>query len=108
LAHPLGVVEVFVTSHAAIDGLPQQVGERKLRILPTARVCQMLFDEFSEPDSLVEFAHQDQTAVGGDAGTLEIDLARGVGGELDWLILFLTHWVWTSGPVSWRSNPHRY
>ena len=49
----------------------------------------MLLDEFSEPESLVEFAHQDQAAVGGDAGTLETDLERGVEGELEWLILFL-------------------
>jgi hypothetical protein len=68
----------------------------------------VLFDEFSEPESLVEFAHQDQAAVGGDAGTLEIDLERGVEGELEWLILFLTHWVWTSGAASSRSNPHKY
>jgi hypothetical protein len=33
-----------------------------------------LFDQISEPASLVEFPHQDQAAVGGDAGTLEIDL----------------------------------
>jgi hypothetical protein len=38
----------------------------------------MLFDQFSEPESLVEFAHQDQAAVGSNAGTLEIDLERGV------------------------------
>jgi hypothetical protein len=42
----------------------------------------MLLDEFSESETLVEFAHQDQAAVGGDAGTLEIDLERGVEGEL--------------------------
>ena len=34
----------------------------------------MLFDQFSEPESLVEFAHQDQAAVRSDARTLEIDL----------------------------------
>jgi hypothetical protein len=38
----------------------------------------MLFDQFSEPESLVEFAHQDQAAVGSNVGTLEIDLERGV------------------------------
>ena len=68
----------------------------------------MLFDQFSEPESLVEFAHQDQAAVGGDAGTLEIDLERGVEGELKGLILYLTHWVLTSGASSSRSHPHKY
>ena len=51
----------------------------------------MLFDEFSEAESLVEFAHQNQAAVGGDAGTLKIDLERSIEGELKGLILCLTH-----------------
>jgi hypothetical protein len=88
--------------------LPQQVGERKLRIFPTARVGQMLFDQFSEPESLVEFPNQDEAAVGSDAGTLEIDLERRVEGELKGLILYLTHWVLTSGASSSRSNPYKY
>jgi len=32
----------------------------------------MLVGQFSEPESLVEFAPQDQAAVGSDAGTLEM------------------------------------
>jgi len=56
-----------------------------------AGVRQMLFDQFSEPESLVKFAHQDQAAVGSDAGTLEIDFERSVEGELKRLILYLTH-----------------
>ena len=42
----------------------------------------MLFDEFSEAESLVEFAHQNQAVVGGDAGPLKLDLERGIEGEL--------------------------
>ncbi len=38
----------------------------------------MLLDQFFESETLVEFAHQDQAAVGGDAGTLEIELETGV------------------------------
>jgi hypothetical protein len=34
----------------------------------------MLFDQFSEPQSLVEFAYQGRAAVGGDTGTLDNDL----------------------------------
>jgi hypothetical protein len=82
--------------------LPQQVGEGKLRILPTGGVRQVWFDESSEPESLVEFAHQDQAAVGSDAGPLEIDLEGGVKGELKGLTLFLTHWARTSGASSAR------
>jgi len=61
--------------------LPQQVGEAKLRVLPTA-VRQMLFDQFAESEPLVEFAHQNQATVRSDAGALELDLERGVEGEL--------------------------
>jgi len=68
----------------------------------------MLFRQFSEPESLVELAHQDQAAVGSTAGTLEIDLERGVEGELEWRILFLTQRVWTSKAASSRSTPHKH
>jgi hypothetical protein len=53
--------------------LAQQVREGNLRVLATAGVREMFLDQFSEPESLVEFAHQDQPAVGCDARTLEID-----------------------------------
>ncbi len=56
----------------------------------------MFFDQFSEPEPLVELAHQDQAAVRGDAGPLEIDPERGLERELKGLILFLTLWVLTS------------
>jgi hypothetical protein len=49
-----------------------------------------------------------QAAVGGDAGTLEIDLDAGVEGELKGLTLYLTHLVLTSGESSSRSHPHEY
>jgi hypothetical protein len=55
------------------------------------------FDQCSEPESLIEFANEDQAAVRGDAGTLEINLERDVGGMLEELILYLSHWVLTSG-----------
>jgi hypothetical protein len=38
----------------------------------------MFFDQFSEPEALVEFAHQDQAAIGSDARTLEIDPVGGI------------------------------
>jgi hypothetical protein len=79
----------------------------------------MLFHQFTEPESLVEFPHQDQAAVGppprgfgrrvgSDAGTLEIDAQKPVEGELKGLILYLTHSALTSGAASSRSHPHQY
>jgi hypothetical protein len=45
---------------------------------------------------------------GTDDGLQGIDLERGVEGELEGLILFLTHWVLTSRAPSSRSYPHEY
>jgi hypothetical protein len=42
----------------------------------------MLSDQFSEPEPLIRFAPQDQTAVGSDPGTQKIGFERGVAGEL--------------------------
>ena len=91
LRKPLRVVEVLVARQTAIDRLPQQVGKRKLRVLATAGIGQMLLDQFPEPQPLVEFAHQDQAAVGSDARTLEIDLEGSVEGELKGLAWAFTH-----------------
>jgi hypothetical protein len=38
----------------------------------------MLLDQFSKPESFVQFARQGQAPAGGDAGPLEIDLERGI------------------------------
>jgi hypothetical protein len=61
-----------------------------------------LGDEFAEAQTFVQLTNQNQAAVGGDTGTLEINLERGVEGELKGLILYLTHWVLTSGASSSR------
>jgi hypothetical protein len=87
--------------------LPQQVGEAKLRVLSTG-VRQMLCDQFTEPESLVEFAHQNQAAVGGNVGALEIDLKKDTEGKLKRPVLYLTYWVLTSGASSSHSHPHEY
>jgi len=62
----------------------------------------MLFDELSEPQSLVQFPDHNQAAIGGDPRSLEIDLERGVERELKGLVLFVTHSVWASGASSSR------
>jgi hypothetical protein len=68
----------------------------------------MLLDQFSKPESLVEFAHQNQAAVGSDVRALEIDLEGGVKGELKGLVWGFTHWIPTSNTSSSRSHPHKY
>jgi hypothetical protein len=65
-------------------------------------------DELVQTQSLIQLANQNQAAIGSHAGALEIDLERGVEGELKGLILCLTHWFLTSGAFSSRSHPHEY
>jgi hypothetical protein len=96
LAQPLGVIDILVAGQPAVDGLPKQIGQRKLGVLAAARVAQMLFDELSHPQPFVQLPHRNQAPVGGDPRSLEIDLQSRVEGKLKRLILFLTHWVWPS------------
>jgi len=66
----------------------------------------MLLDQFSKPESHVEFAYQNQAGIGSDARTLEIDLESGVKGELKRLLWVFTRWVSTSAEQSSLSHPH--
>jgi hypothetical protein len=93
LAQPLGIVHILIAAQATVHRLAEQTGEWKLCVLAAARVSQVLWDEISQAESLVQFADHNQAPVGGDSGTLEIDLPRSVEGELKGLVLFLTHWV---------------
>jgi len=86
--------------------LPDQVGERELHVR-ASRIGQVLCDEGAEAQSLVQFPHEDQAAIGGDLGSLEHDLQHGVERELEGLVLGFTHWVCTSPAQASRSNPHQ-
>jgi uncharacterized protein DUF87 len=50
--------------HAAIDRLPQQVGQRQLDILPPAEIAQVQVHEFVQAETFVQLVHQNQTIVG--------------------------------------------
>ncbi len=64
----------------------------------------MLFYQFSEPESPVEFARQDQAAVGSDAGTSEIELERDAEGELKALLCISP--IGYSPPRAFSSHSH--
>ncbi len=64
------MLEVFLISKEAIDSLPQQAGESKLRILST-EVGQILRGQLTDTQPLAEFTHQFQTALGSNVKTLE-------------------------------------
>ena len=60
---------------------------------PRRESVRLLLDQFSKPQSVVKFTHQDQAAVGSDARALEGDLEGGVEEELKRLVWGFTHWV---------------
>jgi hypothetical protein len=86
--------------------LPQQISQGQLGVLTAARIPQVLADQIAEAQTLVQLANQNQAAVGGDSGSLEIDLQSSVERKLKGLVLFVTPWVWASGGSSSRSNLH--
>ena len=92
MREPLGIIDILIARDAAVDGLAQQVRQRKLGVLPVPRVGQVLGDEFAEAQTFVQLAHQNQTTIGGDARSLKIDPEGGVERELKRRVLFLTHW----------------
>jgi hypothetical protein len=57
VAQPLGIVYVLVSRQATVYRLPQRVGEGELRILPSSGVRQMLLDQFSASEALIDFAY---------------------------------------------------
>jgi hypothetical protein len=108
LRQSLRIVQIFVSRQATVDGLSQQIRERQLRVLAAPVVPNVFDDERTQSQTFIQLAHQQQTAVGGDARTLEINFQRRVKRELKGLILFLTHWVEASARLISLSKPHEY
>ena len=102
MREPLSAVDILIARDAAVEGLAQQVRQREFGVLPAPRIAQMLGDEFAEAQTFVHLAHQNQATIRSDARSLEIDLQRSVERELKWPVLFLTHWLLTSGAASSR------
>src|SRR5271156_7192766 len=100
-----GVVDIRIPGQAAIDRLPQQVGQRQLDILAPARIAQVSFYEHAQAQTLIQLAHQNQTTVGGHPGALEVDLQRAIEGELKGPVLCFTHRLSTSAPLRPHPNP---
>src|ERR1022692_929397 len=106
LRQPLRIVQILVSRQATVDGLSQQIRERQLSVLAAPVVHDVFGDERTQSQTFVQFAHQQQTTVGSDPRTLEIDSQRRIKRELKGLILFLTHWVEASTMLIVLSKPH--
>jgi hypothetical protein len=60
---PCRVVEVFVSSQPAVHRLSHEIGEAELRIQPVARIRQVLRDERSQAEALIQFPNEHQAGV---------------------------------------------
>lgn len=65
----------------------------------------MLGNEITEAQSLIQLTNQDQTTIGGNARSLEVDLEKTVERELKGLVLFVTYWVPSSIGAFTAFNP---
>lgn len=78
---------------AAVDRLPQEVGQPELCIQSVAGVAQVRRDDRRQPETLIQLTDQDQAGIAGRARSLKRDLQKAVEGELKGLGLLFTHWV---------------
>jgi hypothetical protein len=77
----VGVVHVVVATKAAEHGLAEQARHAMPSVLAGATVDQHLAPEVAQSKNVVEFPIGKQTAVGGDPGTVELELDPAV--EID-------------------------
>src|ERR1700730_12273181 len=108
LRQPLGVVHIFVSRQPTVDGLSQQIGEWYLDVLAPPVAGEVLGEERTQHRAFIQPTHQQQAAVGSNPRSLEIDLQRGIEGELKGLVFLLTHWVEASAEFVFLSTPHGY
>jgi hypothetical protein len=65
-------------------------------------------DQFAALEPLVGFAHQEQADARRNVRTLKTDVETGIEGKLKRPILYLTHWILTSGTSSSHSHYHKH
>ena len=58
-----GVIEVFVAGQAAVDRLPQKIGQPELGVQSAAGVAQVPGDDRLKPEAFVKLADQNQTGM---------------------------------------------
>jgi hypothetical protein len=85
--------------------LPQEIGQRELRVQSVAGVAQVRDDDRFQPEAFIQLADQNQAGVRGDTRSLKRNLQKPVKRELERLwILSHPQGVILSGGVPYR-NP---
>jgi len=96
LGQPFGVVRVLVPGQAAVDRLPNQVGQRELEVAPGARIAEVSFDQRTQAETLVQLAREQQPRVGRDGGAAELDAKVRIEREANRARFCVTHWMMPS------------
>ena len=99
-----GVVRVLVPGQAAVDRLPNQVGQRELEVAPGARIAEVSFDQRTQAETLVQLAREQQPCVGRDGGAAELDAKLRIEREANRARFCVTHWMM---PSATREAPQK-
>ena len=67
LGKALGVIEIFISSQAAVDRLAQQIRQRQLRIPATTGIGQVVGDQFAQSETCIQLSNHQQASVGRDS-----------------------------------------
>jgi hypothetical protein len=62
----LGIIDILIARHTAVQGLTEQIGQWKLGVLAAALIAEVLGDEISQAQAFIQLAHEDEVAIRGD------------------------------------------
>ena len=102
---PVSVVDILVSGKATEHRLPQHPDQAVAAVLASARVGEHVTGHRAETEGLVEFTVGEQSGIGGDAGTVELQLETAVEIEPRSVRFRFTLWVRQDCP---RSNEISY
>ncbi len=89
----VGVVHVFVATEAAEDRLTKQSLQRVLAVLARARVNEFIADHQGQAEGIIEFAIGQQSGVGRNSRTVELQFRAAVEIQPQWLTFGITRRV---------------
>ena len=93
MGQALGVVDVLVAGEAAEHGLAQQPGQQVAGVLAAAAFRQDATGQIGQPEGVIQFPVGQQSAIGGDAASMELQLQAAVEIELQRPVVQFTCWV---------------
>jgi hypothetical protein len=103
---PLGVVRILVAGQPAVDGVAEEVRQRKLPIVSGARIREVLLDQGVKGKRFVQLAWEQQPSIGSDCRPLELDAELRVEREANRARFRITDWMMPSAPARHPRNPH--